>query len=178
MPTFITRQDISPATASSWQVIDVSSYLGADAGNVSGVMLKITCPEASNEYTVGCRMSGSTDNYSARIQEDLTWNQYCIGVADDKIEVFVENTSVLVNLEAYFLSSEAVFFKEANSISLTQDSAYHVVDLSAYTGTDTGSVAFFQLYNDDTSAAEHALQISGSTTDIVAEPDKIGRAHV
>ena len=39
MPKFITRQDVTPASG-SWQTIDVTSYVGTDAGSVAGVLLK------------------------------------------------------------------------------------------------------------------------------------------
>ena len=156
MPKFITRVNVTPA-AGTWETIDVTSYVGADAGTLSGVLLKVI-NESLVEYTLGIRKFGSSDVIQT-VFEDKCWNQFAVGVdSSNRFQVNIQNVAIKIYLEGYFLTNEAVFFTdvEANDITPGTAGSLQTVDITSLTG---GGSKVAILYIDNTGAADYVAYV-------------------
>ncbi|HLA88485.1 MAG TPA: hypothetical protein VJL10_10710, partial [Anaerolineales bacterium] len=164
---YVTPVEITPASTSAWTDVDVTAYVGADAGSVAGVMLQIVNVSSSTEFTWGVRKNGSTDTLTAVI-EDGGHTFAAIGVdSGDIFECYVTSTtSIDIYLVGYILTSEGSFFTNAVDKSLTVADAWTDVDISGDTGADTAKVAFLLVHQSGAGSLEWGLRQNGSTDNI------------
>jgi len=128
-----TPVNIAPAIGDSWQTVDLTSYLGADAGNVKAILVRWSNESTSVRYS-GIREPGSTDdfrpgwgnyNYNDRISYINSSNE---------VEVY-RDSSEQFWLEGYWLNSEAPTLRaEADFVNVTPGTfqSWQTVDVSAY----------------------------------------------
>ena len=108
MPKFITPTDITHSTDATWTDVDVSAYVGSDAGNVAGVLLQIR-NNATSANAWGIRKNGSS--HDVHYDLNATTQTYAaIGVdAGDVFELYLEDASDFgVYLLGYVLNDETV----------------------------------------------------------------------
>jgi len=156
----VTPTNITPSTG-SWLDVDVSAYVGADAGSVAGVVLEIINTGA--EYSFGVRNNGSTDTYY-RIQEDTGHEWVYIGVDSNNIfEANIENAAVQIWLHGYCTTAEAFFKTNGVDVTPGTQDAWIDVDLTAQAdGSDTILCAFF-LVDESGATRNFGMRENGST---------------
>ncbi len=136
MPTAITPADISPGTTGSYQSVDITAQVGADAGSVAAVHLRVFNNSAGN-LSVGVRATGSTDDE----YDDLVggeWIDWTIGVdSSDAFECHIESASIEVYMWGYSTSDEAEFLTDGIDFesSLTQATWSNVDESASFSNT-------------------------------------------
>lgn len=164
----ITPVEITPGVASAWTDVDVTSYVGADAGDVAGVALIVrNVTTGSTEYSYGLRKNGSTDTRIAVI-EDQGWTCQFVGTdASDIFEAYVTSTTLVeIWMIGYFRNEDAGFLTNAPDKSLGVINTWTDIDISADTGGDTALFAFLQVNqttSSGTGTADWGLRMNGST---------------
>lgn len=154
--TWITPVEVTPGTASSWQDVDVSSYVSA---NATGVILHIVYASTQDS---GWRKNGSTDN---RTTSSAASHQWCtIGVDASRIfEAYVGSTTdVDIYLVGYF-EDESVFFTNAVDKSLTTTSSWQDISIASDTGADTAIGACFEITYSSTFGTNFGMRMNGSS---------------
>lgn len=156
---FITPVDVSPGTTGSWQDVDVSAYIPADA---TGVVFHIE--NTSSTYKkVSWRNNGSTDD------RDIYFGGYShiwagIGVDANRVaEIYISSTSVKIYLVGYY-ADDAAFFTNAVDKSLASSGSWIDIDISSDTGGDTAIGAVFETHSGQ-STADYGFRKNGSTDD-------------
>ena len=165
MPTHITPVDVTPTADSTWNDVDITSHVGADAGNIAIAILEIVNTHASLTYDVGFRKNGSTDERFDDIWDDSHW-WCCIGVDDSDIfESKLQNSAIEVWLTGYWTQDEAAAI--TNGVTYTPDTADTWIDLdvSGDTGANTATIAFFQVIHPAGTNRQWGLRENGSTDD-------------
>ncbi len=143
----ITRQLLSDVTLSMWTDVDVSAYVGSDAGSVAGVMLEIINTSGS-EYSWGVRKNVSTDTLTGVI-EDTGHTFVAIGVdANDVFELYQTHADIDVYMVGYFTNAEAVFATNAGDVSLSVTNTW--TDITVHADALCG---FFLVYANGAQAA-------------------------
>lgn len=164
----VDRVEVTPGTASAWTDVDVTSYVGSDAGSVAGVMLHVvnTNTSPSGEADHGYRKNGSTDTITGTMEDG---GQTMIAVGVDSSDIFEANiadiTDIDVYLVGYFKTNEATFFTNAVDKSITATSTWTDVDISSDTGGETASVAFLHMYYALSGDPGWGLRQNGSSAD-------------
>ena len=148
-------------TFSTWEDVDLTDYLNADAGSVAGVILEVRNSSAS-EYDWGARQNGSTD---ARVDtmEDTGKTYYYVGIDDsDILEVNIEWNTIIIRLIAYIKDADGAFTANGQDVSIASG-GWLDVDIAAETGGDTAVAAFIQLDNTSATSYQFGLRQNGST---------------
>lgn len=138
-----TPGDISHAVDTSWEDVDITAHVGADAGNVAGVYLFIQNTE-NNTNEVGVRKNGSSDTYIF----DLFNYDACymaVGVdSNDVFELYMEDASAFnVWMIGYWLNSEAEFLDEAQNVTPGSANTWTNTDMSSYFTGEVKAVCVF-----------------------------------
>lgn len=170
----VTPVEITPALT-GWQDVDVSAYVGADAGSVVGVLLEIVNNTASTEQNWGVRKNGSTDAL-INTMEDNGHTVVAIGVDNNDIfEANIDNTTNIdIYLLGYIVSGEGSFFTNAVDKSLSVTGSFQDIDISADTGGDTALVAFLLINQTGTGLNAWGLRCNGSTDNLVVTDASTG----
>ncbi len=164
----VTRTDVTPTTANAWVDVDVSSYVGSDAGNIAGVVLEVTYDD-SGDYAIGFRKNGSTDTQ----KEDWPANYFgvpshfyvYVGVdSNDIFECFIEDLEgKKVYLVGYIKNDEGKFFTNAIAKTTTNLETWEDCDISSDTGTDTAIVSFWITICTANDYYDAGIRTNGST---------------
>lgn len=164
MATVVTLTDVTPGTTGSWQDVDITSYVGSDAGSVACAHLRIL-NNSGGGAEVGVRKNGSTDD-----QRDNTangsWFDVDIGVdSSDIFEVWVGASGVTYWLWAYSTTAEAESLTDGyNFDSVLTANSYTNVDVSGqFTGTC--EIACGTVQDDGFNAGDESFRPDGSTDD-------------
>ena len=140
--TFITRTKLTIA-AGSYQDVDVSAYVSADA---TGVMLEVVNTSTTVDYSIMIRQNGSTDDRYSDIYRNCR-SACLVGIdADDIFEVKIENVAVEIYLIGY-TEEEATY--KVNGVDVTTGGigSYVVHNIAAETGVDTALGGIFETYS-------------------------------
>lgn len=168
MPTFLAHSTYStnyvPGSTGSFVDVDFSTAFGADAGSVAGVLLRV-----DHAGTFAVRKNGSTDDFSGGTQNVQTTGSVhyvpCGVDSSDILEINTGSTSTVVNLVAYWLTSEATFNTNEVDIKLASaPTSITDVDLSTETGS-AGRVAFIHCAMSQFNEYEYRFRVNGSTDD-------------
>lgn len=152
MPVPVTRVNITPGTTGSFQTVDLTSYLGSNAGSVAGVTLEVLSNAASSDHAFGAQHPDSTDNHTANIYRGSHQHISCGINSSDEVEIYVAHADIVVYLVMVWLNSEATFNANATEMtSLTADWSWNDYDASSYSGAETGKLFFGYVTNSDTS---------------------------
>jgi len=156
----ITPVEVTPGTASSWQDVDVSSYIPSGS---TGVILRV-CNTGISSYNFGVRKNGSTDSPRPYF-EPLTHCWAAIGVDDNRIfEAYVGNTT---DIDLYLVgyTTSGVTFR-TNEWSPTFGSNETWVDLDCSSEVPSGAVGIiFHNYAPFSVLMSLGLRKNGSTDD-------------
>lgn len=164
---FITPVEVTPGST-GWTDVDVTAHVGADAGNIAGVILQIHATLTTPEYNWGVRKNGSTDTLT-RIIEDTSFTIVTVGVdASDIFECNVDNiTNIDVYLLGYVTNEEATFLTNAVEYSVPDGNhdAWTDIDISAsVTAGERAYLAFLLIDQGVTSGQTFwGLRKNGST---------------
>lgn len=137
MPTTISMTEVTPAATSSHEDVDVTSLVGADAGNVAAVHLRLHNITAG-ALSIGIRNNGSTNDIYGPLQAGV-WDDFTIGVdSGDIFEARVSNTGMRIYMWGYSTNDEAESL--VNHVSFAGDmveATWSTVTahLAAFTGT-------------------------------------------
>lgn len=167
---FITPVEVSPSTG-SWLDVDVTSHVGADAGDIAGVLLLVRHNDGSSSDGIfGVRKNGSSDTrtgalYRRAAAPDTGATYIAVGVdSNDVFEAYINSTDVDIYLYGYVMNSEGSFFtnlteQENNS----NEDAWYDMDISSATGGDTAVAAFFHVDRTASGSLKWGLRQNGST---------------
>jgi len=157
----VARVDVNPGASLAWTDVDITAHVGADAGNVAGVVLEIVghVPWCQD---VMLRKNGSGDTYVR--QRTLETHQWCfIGTdATDIFEIYLsDHTGIDIYLVAYITTGEGSFF--LNHIAKAPAAgAWNDVDISGDTGGDTAVCAFFYIEEQGGAGKTFGIRNNGS----------------
>ncbi len=158
------NQEKRVASATTWLDWDVSSYIPSGA---EGVIIRIRNADGSTGYDAGVRKNGSTDTILREIRYNGGVAIVGIGVDDNRVlEIYSESIYVVYfDLLGYIVDGKGTFFTNAVDKSLSATSAWTDIDISANTGAETASVAFFIAQNTDAGANTYyyGFRKNGST---------------
>jgi len=142
---FTTPGDIAHSTDTSWEDVDLTAHVGANAGNVAGVYLFIEC---TGQLQVGVRKNGSSDTFVGDIRNNHGMF-VAIGVdGDDIFELYQEdNTKTAVYLWGYWTNDEAEFLTDAQDVTPGSANTWTNTALGGYF-TGTVQVGCFVAQND------------------------------
>ena len=167
MPTFITKVDVSPTYVAdaTWEDVDVTSHVGADAGSVAGVLLQIE-NTLGTEYNYGVRKNGSTDTTNGDI-EDAGHTFIAVGVdSSDIFEYYITNSTsasgVKVWLVGYITTDEGTFFDNAITKVPGTAATWEDWDISSDTGAET-ALCVFGYFRNTSSTVDCGVRKNGST---------------
>ena len=162
LDTFI---DIAPATLSSWEDKDLSSYIPATA---SGVLVRVHNTDIYSGHTWGCRPKGSTDDPLPLSGSDLI--NCPIGVdANRVVQLYRNHTAIEMELVGYFESRNATFFTNRLTRNPPSNETWCDLDLSDDVGSDPAIGALF-IIDGTADANSCGLRMKGSTDDRTARP--------
>ena len=151
--------NVTPATAGSWQDVDVSLYIPIGA---TGVIVQWVGELATN-WDYGIRMNGSSDTFGLRKAYGDAQGFLMAGVDGNRVfEVYTESTSVTTYLIGYTMGG-VNFFLNALQKSLSLTTAWEDVDIGADTGADTAMGAIFTVVNTSASSREFGVRMKGSS---------------
>lgn len=141
MPHFLaSKVDISPSVLSSWNDVDLSSYIPVGS---SGVILHVRNVSVSTRRNVGWRKNGSTDNITDIYYQNCQSYVFCGCDSNRIIELYKGTSSdIIYTLTGYFDSYEANFF--TNSVLVSSNASatplsYVDIDVTSYLSGDTAS---------------------------------------
>lgn len=136
MPTFVTPTTYTPVNNSAWNTVDASALVPSGA---SGVMCYLRSDAGGVE--TGIRKNGSTDNVLGFLPANGYTSVY-IGVDGSRqFQVYKSGSEApTVVVYGYFTSSEATFFTNFTSFTVTTAYTWQDVDIS---GISTGALAAF-----------------------------------
>jgi len=151
--------ELIPAAYGSYQTIDVSAYVSADA---RGVILAGCSQSTSSLYSWDIRCKGSTDAiYIDTVGRSTLW--MTIGIDGDKcFEAKLENNTFKIYLLGY-VEDEVDMFVNGVSISLGTTGSYQDIDISAHT-TEVAIAAILQIWS-VAGTDNFKVRPNGSTTD-------------
>ena len=150
--------DVTPATAGSWQDVDVSLYVPIGA---TGVIVQFVAD--TSDWNYGIRMNGSTDTFGLRTAHGDSHGFVMAGLDASRVfEVYTESTAVTTYLIGY-TTGGVTFFQNAPQKSLSLTTSWEDVDISADTGVDTAMGAIFAVVNTSGSSREFGLRMKDST---------------
>lgn len=165
MPKMISPVDVTPGTENAWVDVDVSAHVGADAGNLAGVILQVKYASTATQF-MGFRKNGSSDDqFQAFGRDDNAHGFVYVGVDSGDIfecRVF-ETANLTIWLVGYILTDEATFQTNETEHNPGSTSAWGDVDLASQTGAETALVAFFRVDCGQSGAV--GLRPNGSTDD-------------
>ena len=150
--------DVTPSSNTSWTDTDLSSYIPASA---TGVLLRVVNTQTT-DYNAGWRKHSSTDTF-VLISYGL-WTTVATGVdANRHVDLYTTNKTYLkIYLVGYF-ESEAYFFTNRTSYSVTTGGWYDV-DISAeIQGGDTAVFAILTEWMSDTGLRYGNVRANGSS---------------
>jgi hypothetical protein len=120
--------EVTPGTADSWQEVDITAYLGADAGSATGVILHLVNNYSSLDYKIGLRKNGSSDNRTVNIRK----NSHCwaaIGVdSNDIFEAYVDHATRLDIYLVGYTKAGVTFKTNADDKSLGSTGNWYDID--------------------------------------------------
>ena len=150
---------VTPATAGSWQDVDVSLYIPIGA---TGVIVQWV-GELATDWDYGIRMNGSSDTFGLRKAYGDAQGFLMTGVDGNRVfEVYTESTSVTTYLIGYMMGG-VNFFLNALQKSLSLTTAWEDVDIGADTSADTAMGAIFTVVNTSASSREFGVRMKGSS---------------
>ena len=169
--TGVAVTDITPTRDGNWNDVDVTSFVGTDAGSVAGVLLEIQSEATSGGLTFGVRKNGSSDTYTEEIFTEEHF-YYGIGVdGSDILEIWVDDANLSVFIHGYITTAEGFFLTNAvDKSENTNLDSWEDVDISGDTtsaGTANAIVAFAQVRGDGT-FQNFGIRENGSTDNRVA----------
>lgn len=105
----ITPVKVTPGTAGSWQDVDVTAHLGADAGSATGVILHIV--NIATDKCLGLRKNGSTDDRHSDMRgASHLWAM--IGIdSSDIFEAYLEDITAAQDIYLVGYTKAGVTFK-------------------------------------------------------------------
>ena len=165
----VTVGNINHSTDGEWTDIDCTAYLGADAGNVAGVYLRVE--NSGGDYTsdgFGVRKNGSSDDFRGRFNV-FVCEYVAVGVdSGDIFESYCADASdFTILLLGYWTNDEAEFLTNAQVVTPGSTATWTSTDLSSYF---TGTALAASLIFDETGGFDEsygAQDIDG--------PDRTGR---
>jgi len=114
MPTLITPMDITPSNTLAWEPVDLTGYLGNDAGSVAGVMLAV---KSVSTREFGCRSGDQTHTMKGDMAAGNIEHFSCAMDNNDIIELYVEDANITVYLLGYVTDDEGVFTATPTTLS-------------------------------------------------------------
>lgn len=160
MVTKITPVEVGPDTAYDWIDVDVSSHVSSDTVGVFLHINEIT----TAEHDIGVRKNGSSYAATNEQFEDDSNTWIAVGVDSNNIfEVYTQDIDVEFWLTGYVESDEGGFFTNKIDYLPASDYSWTDIDISSDTGTDTASVAFFDMQTSTGDWTDAVLRENGST---------------
>lgn len=160
----VARAEIAPATTGSWQDVDLTAYLGDDAGDVAGVLLE-TSQNVTYDRNGNARKNGSSDSFTYYFSSK-EHSYMAVGIdGDDIIELNRAHTDFRFWLVGYFKNSEAAFFTNW-LIKTPSQIGWLDIDISGDTEANTATCAWTSARS--TQYLKHftiAQRCNGSTDD-------------
>jgi len=136
----VTAQTLTPSSYGVWVPIDITSYVGGDAGSVGAAMLFVANTGASRE-AVDVRAVGSSYTTNAQMQLEAGAAQFLVAPTDPS-DAFEINCAadVTVQLVGYQLAADITFLGTITDVTPATTGAYTAVDLSASVPAGTQAV--------------------------------------
>lgn len=159
---FVDPVECTPGTASSWQDVDLDSYVSGLGSDVTGVILHVVNTHASTSYAIGFRKNGSTDNRRNTM--------YCaghgwvaIGVDSSHIfELYVgETSSIDVYIVGYTTTGVTLHTNAVDRTPTSTLSVWEDIDCSAE--APNAIALIFEMAT--SSPADYAIRKNGSSDD-------------
>ena len=123
----ITPTEVTPSTAGSWQDVDAS---GSVPANATGVIVHIVNTSGSARY-LGLRKNGSTDDRHPDMNRGISHFWAAIGVDSNRVfEAYVENTTDVDIYVVGYTMSGVTFKTNADDKSLGDTGDWYDIDCS------------------------------------------------
>jgi hypothetical protein len=137
---FVDPVECTPGTASSWQDVDLDSYVASLGSDVTGVLLHVVNTNATTSYSMGLRKNGSTDNRTNSIYKS-SHGWLAIGVDSSHIfEFYVGSTTDIDVYIVGYTTTGVTFATNATDKSLSTTSSWTDIDCSSQAPNAVGLI--------------------------------------
>lgn len=159
----ITKVEVTPGSAGSYQDVDCSSYIPEGS---TGVILHVVHNAGTGWSSVGVRKDGSTDD----LKSNFYYGNHCwagIGVDEDReFEAYVGSTTYYdIYLVAYTVSG-VTFFTNSYNKQLSSESTWEDIDCSTEAPSATGLFFMQTAYS---GGNLFGLRMNGSSDALLAD---------